>query len=76
MVEYYGKFDERNFPQALLVGADIYKSSVQNHFPILPKVKSKILITERTYTITITRKSLSKPKFLAILNKVLTNLLP
>ena len=23
MVEYYGKFYERNFPQALLVGADI-----------------------------------------------------
>ena len=50
MVEYYGKFGERNFPQALLVGAGIYQSSIQIHFPILPKVKSKILNTNCTYT--------------------------
>ena len=50
MVEYYDKFGERNFPQALLVGADICQSFVQNHFPILPKVKSKILNTNCTYT--------------------------
>ena len=52
MVEYYGKFGERNFPQALLVGAGILSIFRTKPFPHLAKgqeqnIKYKLYIYPR-----------------------------